>query len=1527
MRKEGKGVQIPVPVDSPTAMGPEETLRAALAEETESDPWEKEDPWNDARSREKEPASDPVSYGPGAFSYEQGGAPGLSPPRQQQVFSSQSPPTWTGQQPGVWQGYPSPLPGGDWVLPGYPPGGFGVQDMVWWLQFLNYMKGTGKGYPEPWMTDSRVQGKKKEEREGREGSKKRGDPKEEEKRPWKKEEGHQDDGDKGRGGDQRVPPWGGGDPPGGNEAPSGGGSGGGSTGHHSDVSSSVDTSELRSMVRGKARAFSDRPKASLGSVKIEEFYGDRTKYLKWKKAVQAQEVLYRLEEAELSMLVYLSTKKDARDVLDQQPISEYTRAGGIQVLWRLLDEAFGETEDEWFERAETEFTSYRRLPAQSIATYLGQLKRLKAQYMRADPGTTISDRAWSQRMLNRASLSRRERLDVFFSANGRYEPVPIEAALRHRCARIHEEERKIPTSTFGAQKRPRRSFGRKGDGKRRGNEFRKTYYVDEDDEEQEDIDGEDLEQDESAYKAYVMNLEEDGPGDDEEQAEEEDEDWDGESAEEELKEAWAAGWKAKSQQNEKKKFRGWKSSGKGSGGDHKDKRKVNSTCASCGEVGHWRGDPQCRNVKSGKDAPHKKKEASSSLVADQGAHVTHYTYVVSTEQMRQKLKKARGEGFEDPPHPKCLNPSCGFPVSMSDRFCSRCGTRVPGDDRMNKDKRGWQVVNSDDDDEPTIISSSSASTEKDKAKEKKYQVSRGALREATGKTVRPEDDDVMVRVTAQEVLIAMPFMSKKEKKEIKIQIKAEEDAEAGRTYATFRGELGLDESGRPSGARGCDERGYPSNRDQMPIPPSKEVSARMPKAWKTQKLDEFRRKLHDDQWKNGRLVPSSCAPTPNATQAKCTHPFECIRWSANGEGHYGKCRKCDLQHVIYYQERHGALVACHDSHEKKEVFNSQGRPGPRKTQNELNYKRKKPDPQQQPGYVTSRPGEAVADSGCRCAVAGKAWHEKMKEELSKKGMSWLEVGECESFRFGSGEPEISERAYIYPVGIYGKNDLVRISCVGGGATFCPGLIGPSELSRWGAVASFGDRSLELKGVKKRMKLTATRHPAIDLLEFQEGTQGPQFWKAKEIQETLKILQEFPQTWAFVTESKGEADDTTDEEVSTEEETGSEGEEEEKGKLLRSWMDRLDEHLHHMPVETLELEEDDEELIPDYSSEGTITSHEFGVELEESEVESEESELESYVAEEDTWPVKILSKHEKRKIGHHLSELMDCYESEAVNKKPARTTREEEEEVLHVHRGVRSGPKGWKVLEVFTWTCMVSLVAAARGWTMMEPVSLPGWNLLDPQTRQDAHKYIDEVKPDLIVLAWPCRLWSPLQALNYRTTQEKAKLGELRQMERPLLNFVEEVAAKQRRRGGAILGENPLRSRAWEEPAIIAAFQGMDQGQVDMCTHGLRRPDDGKPLKKPTRLVGTTEILEECCKKCPGGHQHAPVMGAMKVNGKWKSVSEFAGGYTRRFAEAVVRGAEKFLKKRRGGPVEELWCYQNVAEENFIGVEEAEEEDV
>lgn len=82
-----------------------------------------------------------------------------------------------------------------------------------------------------------------------------------------------------------------------------------------DGTSSAATSEIKSLVRSLRRRIKQedgyRPKCSLGSVKVEEFYGDRSRYSKWKRAIEAQQHLYSLKNTELAMLVYLSTCREA----------------------------------------------------------------------------------------------------------------------------------------------------------------------------------------------------------------------------------------------------------------------------------------------------------------------------------------------------------------------------------------------------------------------------------------------------------------------------------------------------------------------------------------------------------------------------------------------------------------------------------------------------------------------------------------------------------------------------------------------------------------------------------------------------------------------------------------------------------------------------------------------------------------------------------------------------------------------------------------------------------------------------------------------------------------------------------------------------------------------------------------------------------------------------------------------------------------------------------------------------------------
>ena len=44
-----------------------------------------------------------------------------------------------------------------------------------------------------------------------------------------------------------------------------------------------------------------------------------------------------------------------------------------------------------------------------------------------------------------------------------------------------------------------------------------------------------------------------------------------------------------------------------------DQRKKKSKCSSCKQTGHWHGDPECPNVKSGQDPPRDPGAAASSV--------------------------------------------------------------------------------------------------------------------------------------------------------------------------------------------------------------------------------------------------------------------------------------------------------------------------------------------------------------------------------------------------------------------------------------------------------------------------------------------------------------------------------------------------------------------------------------------------------------------------------------------------------------------------------------------------------------------------------------------------------------------------------------------------------------------------------------------------------------------------------------------------------------------------------------------------
>lgn len=116
--------------------------------------------------------------------------------------------------------------------------------------------------------------------------------------------------------------------------------------------------------------------------------------------------------------------------------------------------------------------------------------------------------------------------------------------------------------------------------------------------------------------------------------------------------------------------------------------------------------------------------------------------------------------------------------------------------------------------------------------------------------------------------------------------------------------------------------------------------------------------------------------------------------------------------------------------------------------------------------------------------------------------------------------------------------------------------------------------------------------------------------------------------------------------------------------------------------------------------------------------------------------------------------------------------------------------------------------------------------------EEALVYIDRVDPDLLVLAWPCGPWSPLQILNQKIPFQTAKLMQKREENKMLLRFVRDANLIQRKRRDVLLVENPRLSLAWKAP--LEAFNGTFMAICDMCMFGLRIPD-GPHLRKGTRL--------------------------------------------------------------------------------------------
>ena len=1163
-----------------------------------------------------------------------------------------------------------------------------------------------------------------------------------------------------------------------------------------------------------------------------------------------------------------------------------------------MDESFGARADERFEERQEAYNAYRRAPGQSMAAYISTIKRLRSEYLKEDPDTKLSDKSFAQRLLSRAALTKRERMDIFYSAGGVYNSAEIEKVLRFRCQNIHLDEKKPSgerpyklTDNQGRSATKKKNFVRRSDRTRPHRASHHSSHLAEpvepneqddryeyEDEDEEDADNEDLEQE------AMLAEENEEPEDYDEE-----EDWDDEEYDEEaLKEAYAAGWRAKSKTADSRKGRGYhqaksKGQGKGKQPDRRkaEDRKKNSQCASCKQYGHWHGDAVCPNVISGKDPPR------STGSASQGG--THYT---TSQEGDPADRKSEGSGGT-----RVHRVNWTFPVNSVDGWglLQNYDTEESEEDDDGHAPENYLGFSAGRQVEPrqsnektkkyrmalktvleALIEEETEESMKTRLRKKEYKSAREE--EARQFSAAPDKRNcdglkpMEVDLNPQEILRILPHLSREEKKSLYKALR--KDAELFAADNVPREEE-QDKLARPDKRSGYSSQPRPKASPKEAAssasaaasssmhPPAPKEEEKIPEAVRKKRLKQFRQQLYENSLdKNGRVRLSEASDIPDHNQDACPHEMNHLRWGANSSAHWATCKKCGLKKVLYYSMEHGALVA------DPEVWMING------------------------GAV-----HVILDTGCRTAVAGSQWHETFQDHLRKRGLHFFEVEHTEVFRFGAGEPVMSTRAFVYPV-VLGESQQpswLRLAEVANTRTDhrvaqCPALVGPSEMARWGVEMNFGSGQTVVAGHSSQTQLSETRHPVLKIL----GEAPKEAWQTPQLEQLKERLIKDPFSLALLQAAlEEESDSSSTTAVVPKEESPDETEE------FALWQSHLEDEaiscLDFIPQEALinvaAPPREDEPSDGSFSEGESETSHGSGPDVQSTESESsdEERDYSEILASDLPGETEILNKGQRRRLLDATQKVSDAAETEATTRKSRRSS---------VAAPRKPGP--WRLVEIFTWTCMLTKLACEGGWSTYEPITLDsGWNLEHKCDRDRAFKYLEEIDPDAIAIAWPCGPWSILQNANGRTALQRRAL-QLRRIKarRTLLKFVKEVTLWQRRRGRIVIGENPQLSGAWRTPEIEEAFSGTAQIDFDQCMLGLRHPISGVPMRKRTRMRGDPVALEYIQKaQCDGTHEHHPIEGGFRhPDGHWMSVSSWAGGYAKPLCKALLKGFEKRLSQ-------------------------------
>ena len=270
----------------------------------------------------------------------------------------------------------------------------------------------------------------------------------------------------------------------------------------------------------------------------------------------------------------------------------------------------------------------------------------------------------------------------------------------------------------------------------------------------------------------------------------------------------------------------------------------------------------------------------------------------------------------------------------------------------------------------------------------------------------------------------------------------------------------------------------------------------------------------------------------------------------------------------------------------------------------------------------------------------------------------------------------------------------------------------------------------------------------------------------------------------------------------------------------------------------------------------------------------------------------IKKGVRRQLMGNVKEAITAYE-EGAKERPVKQT------VWHTDSAEKVRRR-YSIMEICTWTMMVTIVAASRGWETWQPITIEsGYDLTTDAGVARAKNDINKACPDVIVFAWVCTPWTIMQNMNIRVPGHAQRLAAQRALHMKMLSFAEWCERRQSAHGGFFLGENPISSMAWQQPPCQRMSRRCYEVKLDQCMFNLKAPDTDEPIKKATKMLTTSKsAARNLSIRCSGDHSHRVIEGSVTYSKAGKkitqSLSEYCGGYSKELALAMIEGFEEDL---------------------------------